>query len=184
MKASSKLVGIESAETQSNRDSADTSAAAVREELERELADVFVRAARMLGLPRSLGEIFGLLYVAPEPLSMEEIRLRLNISIGSASQGLRQLRAFRAVKVQYIPGDRKDHFVAEPSFRRLVAGFVQEEIRPHLESGQERMENMRALLDRVPEEERQFLGKKVDQLEKMHNTGDRWLPMLVSLIKI
>ncbi len=152
--------------------------------MERELADVFVRAARLLGLPRSLGEIFGLLYVSPEPLTMEQIRSRLNISLGSASQGLRQLRAFRAVKVRYVPGDRKDHYVAEPSFRHIVSGFIQEEIRPHLESGHARLATMRKLMAGLPEEEREFLGKKVDQLENLHKTGDRLLPMLVGLIRI
>ena len=148
------------------------------------MADVFVRAARLLGLPRSLGEIFGLLYVSPEPLTMEQIRSRLHISLGSASQGLRQLRAFRAVKVQYVPGDRKDHFVAEPSFRHIVSGFIREEIRPHLDSGHARLTIMRNLLAGLPEEEREFLDKKVEQLENLHKTGDRLLPLLVGLIRI
>lgn len=148
------------------------------------MADVFVRAARLLGFPRSLGEIFGLLYVSREPLSMDDIRKRLNISLGSASQGLRQLRAFRAVNILYVPGERKDYFVAEPSVRRLVSGFIQEEIRPHLESGKKRLETMHVLLREVPEEEQAFLRKKVEQLEKLHKTGDKLLSMLVSLIKI
>ncbi len=143
-----------------------------------------MRAARLVGVPRSVGDIFGLLYVSSEPLSMEQIRTRLDMSLGSASQGLRQLRAFRAIKVVDVPGERRGHFVAEPSFRRLVSGFIQEEIRPHLESGQERLERIRELVARMPPEEQAFYRKKVDQLEKLHRTGDRLLPMLVSLIKI
>ncbi len=173
---------IESTGTESNPEPAPSVSA--KEELERGVVDVFVRAARLVGLPRSLGEIFGLLYIYSEPLSMEEIRRRLDISLGSASQGLRQLRAFRAVRVQYIPGERRDHFVAEPSFRRLVSGFIEEEIRPHLDSGRDRLDTMWALLGKVPAEEEPFLRRKVEQLEKLHRTGDKVLPVLVGLIKV
>ncbi len=175
---------IKSADAEASANAECTPSLSAREEIEREVVDVFVRAARLVGLPPSLGEIFGLLYVSPEPLTMEQVRLRLDISLGSASQGLRQLRAFRAVRVQNVPGERKDHYVAEPSFRRLVSGFIEEEIRPHLESGEARLANMRSLLEKVSTEDEPFLRRKVDQLEKLHKTGDRVLPMLVGLIKI
>ncbi len=178
------LRSIETADAEPNPPTERAPSRSAREEIERGVVDVFVRAARLVGLPPSLGEIFGLLYISPEPLSMDEIRRRLDISLGSASQGLRQLRAFRAVRVQYVPGERKDHFIAEPSFRRLVAGFIEEEIRPHLDSGKDRLDAMKALLGSVPADEEPFLRRKVDQLEKLHKTGNQVLPMLVGLIKI
>ena len=58
---------------------------------------------------------------------------QLGISIGSASQGLRTLRNLKAVKSSYVPGKRKDHFLAETEFRRLFSNFIKDEILPHLE---------------------------------------------------
>ena len=75
---------------------------------------------------------------------MEDITRRLRISLGSASQGLKQLRAFRAVKTTYVPGHRRDFFVAETEFRKLVSGFVGEEVFPHLESAGERLVSIRS----------------------------------------
>ena len=54
-------------------------------ELESKVIEVFVNAAKVVGLPRSLGEIYGLLYISAESMSMEQIVQKLNISIGSAS---------------------------------------------------------------------------------------------------
>ena len=80
--------------------------------LEFESIDFFVRLMRLLGLPRSVGEIYGLLYFTPSALTMDQIASRLEISIGSASQGLKTLRSLKAVKTTYVQGDRRDHYLA------------------------------------------------------------------------
>src|SRR5690606_34341859 len=127
--------------------------------------EVFVRAAQMIGVPKSVGEIYGLLYLSEKPLSMDQIVERLKISVGSASQGLRQLRGFRAVKTVYVPGERKDFYRAETEIRKLVSGFVSEEIRPHLESGGERIIRMQTLLGGIEEgEEKEHWEKQVAHL--------------------
>ena len=52
----------------------------------------------MLGLPKSIGEIYGLLYVTQEALSLDDLVSRLGISKGSTSQGLKMLRKLGAVR--------------------------------------------------------------------------------------
>ena len=57
-------------------------------QLELESIDFFVRMMGILGMPRSVGEIYGLLYFSENPLSMDQIVQKLGMSLGSASQGL------------------------------------------------------------------------------------------------
>ena len=57
----------------------------------------FVHAFAALSLPRSIGEIYGLLFSTEEALSLDDIIERLRISKGSASEGLRWLRSLGAV---------------------------------------------------------------------------------------
>nr|MCU0750087.1 hypothetical protein [Akkermansiaceae bacterium] len=66
--------------------------------LQRQVVDVFVDGVRVLGLPRSIGEIYGLLFISPSPLSLDDLVHRLQISKGSASQGLRMLKSLGAVR--------------------------------------------------------------------------------------
>lgn len=153
--------------------------------LELEVRELFVRAAQLVGVPKSVGEIYGLLYLSEEPLSMDQIVEQLKISVGSASQGLRQLRGFRAVKILYVPGERKDFYVAEVVFRKLLAGFVDGEIRPHLESGSERLGRMKTLLEGVEEGDRkEHLDKQIGHLEHAHKLSRKFLPLLMRLVKV
>lgn len=156
-----------------------------RRELEFEVLEFFVRAAQLLGQPRSIGEIYGLLYLSPEPLSMEAIVNRLKISTGSASQGLKQLRAFRAVRTTYVPGERRDYFVAEEELRKVFTGFVQEEIEPHLDSGRERLARMETLLAGIEDDrERAIAAARIKKLSRLHGLSRRILPLMLRMLKL
>jgi DNA-binding transcriptional regulator GbsR (MarR family) len=98
-----------------------------------ELIDLCVRVAQFLGLPRSVGEIYGLLFISGEPLCLEQCIERLSISQGSASQGLKQLRQLKAVKPIYLSGDRRDFYTAETGLGTLVQGFLSNRILPGLD---------------------------------------------------
>ena len=54
---------------------------------------------QIFGVPKSVGQIYGLLYASPLPLGFSDIVERLEISKGSASQGLQLLRSLGAVKL-------------------------------------------------------------------------------------
>ena len=94
------------------------------------MIDSFVRAAGLIGLPRSIGEIYGCLYCSPDPLTFDDIEHRLGISRGSVSGGLKTLRQLGAIKLHYIPGSRMDHYVPELSMERLVRGFIKDQFSP------------------------------------------------------
>jgi hypothetical protein len=52
-----------------------------------------------LGIPKSIGQIYGVLYASATPLSFSDIVGRLEISKGSVSQGLQLLRSLGAINV-------------------------------------------------------------------------------------
>ena len=151
--------------------------------LEIESIDFFVRMMSILGMPRSVGEIYGLLYFPDIPLPMEQIVNRLDISLGSASQGLKTLRSLKAVRTTYIPGDRRDHYLAETEFRRLFANFIKEEIMPHMESAKERIQRMEDSLSGNDEPTDEFYQIRIEKLKKLTRAGGRLLPALAGLLK-
>ena len=119
---------------------------------ETSMIDVFVRAAGLIGLPRSIGEIYGLLFCTPKALSFDELVERLQISKGSVSQGLKVLRQLGAVKLHYVPGSRRDHYLPELSMKRLVRGFIKDQFEPHLLSGSQRLDSIDALIEEEGDE--------------------------------
>ena len=157
---------------------------AIFDQLTLESVDFFVRMMSIMGLPRSVGEIYGLLYFSPSPLSMDQICTRLEISVGSASQGLKTLRSLKSVKSVYVSGERKDYFQAETEFRRLFSNFIKEEILPHLDSASGRIESMEKNLESLPASERDFLNIRVEKLKRLTKAGKRLLPALAGLLKL
>jgi len=51
-----------------------------------ELIQLFVRVTQVLGIPRSVGEIFGFIFTSPSPVAFDEIVEALGVSSGSASR--------------------------------------------------------------------------------------------------
>ena len=152
--------------------------------IEIESIDFFVRMMSILGMPRSVGEIYGLLYFSAVPLPMDQIVLRLGISMGSASQGLKTLRSLKAVRTSYIPGDRRDHYLAETEFRRLFSNFIKEEIMPHMESAKERIAKMEEALPVQDEKSAEFYEIRIEKLKRLTRAGGRLLPALAGLLKL
>ena len=138
---------------------------------ETSMIDVFVRAASLIGLPRSIGEIYGLLFCTPQALSFDELVERLQISKGSVSQGLKVLRQLGAVKLHYVPGSRRDHYQPELSMKRLVSGSIKDQFEPHLLSASQRLDNIEALIQEEGDEASR--GHALDRLETLRSWQKR-----------
>jgi DNA-binding transcriptional regulator GbsR (MarR family) len=152
-------------------------------ELEKEVVDIFVRIAGVLSLPRSVGELYGVLFISPEPLCIDDLMHKLKISKGSTSQGLKILRSFGAVNPVYVAGDRRDFFTAEAELRRIVSGFVNEQIRPHLDNGKARMARMETLLAEQTPEQKDFIAERIERLQNWQKRANALLPFALNFIK-
>jgi len=153
--------------------------------LERQVVEVFVDGVRVLGLPRSIGEIYGLLFVSRSPLSLDDLVRRLNISKGSASQGLRMLKSLGAVSEAIGNGNAERRTYYEPAveLKRLVGGFIREQIRPHLESGKTKIGRLAEISHTVEDpEQRKFLSERVSRLEQWMRSGSKVLPILQKIL--
>lgn len=145
----------------------------------------FVHAAASLGAPKSIGELFGLLYCSEAALSFDEIVTRLTISRGSASQGLRFLQGIHAVQTPYPARDRRTYYQAEASLRRLVSGLLQSKVDPHLATAQQRLEAIHETLTTQEAEpnlaSREDLLKRVEALTTWHRAARELLPGLAQV---
>ncbi len=152
--------------------------------IEMEAIEMFINFFRLLGLPKSIGEIYGLLFVSPKPLTMDELIQRLDISLGAASQGLKTLRSVGAVKAVYSPGERKDRFVADLELSRFASSFIKEQLLPKIEQASARVKRMEAALGDLPEEERAETAQRIDELRRWLDRGSSMLPMALKLLRI
>ena len=153
------------------------------DEWEKAVIDLFLNAANSFGLPKSYGQIYGLLFCRDQPLAMDEIMKLLQISKGSASQGLRALRQLGAVSSVFAPGDRKERFVAESRLRKLVGGFLREQADPHLEKGIARLKQIESLVKNLKDEDSRKRGiRRYEILSFWHRQMSRLLPWVKMIV--
>ena len=151
--------------------------------LQREVVDFFVDGVKVLGLPRSLGEIYGLLFISTEPLSLDDLVRDLGISKGSASQGLRTLRTLGAVREALGNGDRRTYYEPAVDLKRLVGGFIREQVRPHLDSGKTKLQAIAETASPSSDPaEREFFTDRIDRLESWMKRGGQVLPVLQKIL--
>jgi DNA-binding transcriptional regulator GbsR (MarR family) len=136
----------------------------------------FVDLSQVLGIPKSVGQIYGLLFCSKEPLSFSNIVEQLNISKGSASQGLRLLRNLGAVHIVYKTGERKDLYMAETGLRELANGFLRKQIIPRLENGDQQLQQLLAEVQQ--EEAAEHITSRVKQLREWHRKIGKLLPWI------
>jgi DNA-binding transcriptional regulator GbsR (MarR family) len=151
-------------------------------EFELESIDLFIRSVQVLGLPRSIGEIYGFLFAQSQPQPMEVLIRRLSISVGSASQGLKFLKNIGAVKVTLHSGDRREFFSAQTELRKLVVGLIKERIQPHLDNGDARIELMLQSSRKLPASDRAILLRRVEILKNWRCKTAKALPFIVRFL--
>lgn len=151
-------------------------------EFELESIDLFIRSVQVLGLPRSIGEIYGFLFAQPQAEPMEVLIRRLGISVGSASQGLKFLKNIGAVKVTLHPGDRREFFSAQTELRKLVVGLIKERVQPHLDNGEARIELMLQSSRKLSASDRAVLLNRIEILKNWRGKASKALPFIVRIL--
>ncbi|MEG3639179.1 GbsR/MarR family transcriptional regulator [Magnetococcus sp. PR-3] len=88
------------------------------------------------GVSRSVAQVHALLFLAPKPITAEEITESLSIARSNVSTSLKELEGWGLVNRISVIGDRRDHFTAitDPwdAFMLIVKGRKQREFDPTL----------------------------------------------------
>ena len=139
-----------------------------------------VKLCAIMGLPKSVGLIYGAVFVSVRPIEAGDICKKLKISRGSVSQGLKFLRELGAIRVEGENGNRAEHFVTEDHLRKAVETFVTKKIGPAFEElGDEvvRLEKDPNLS--LPKE----LKEKLETIRRWHSHGQLLLPLVTGFLR-
>ena len=154
------------------------------EELEREAIGYFVSFVQMFGLQKSIGQIYGLLFVSVDSLAMDDIVARLGISKGSVSQGLTALKGLGAVTSHSVPDDRREHFQADLNVSRIVTHFFEDRLQPLLEGGEGQVRSMlRLAREGGQDNELAEVEVRLEALRKWQQRGRGILPLITKWLR-
>jgi HTH-type transcriptional regulator, glycine betaine synthesis regulator len=148
-----------------------------------EMVEACGRLCQLLSLPRSLGQIYGLLYLSPKPLSLDEIAGLLGISKASASTGTRQLAAWNGIRQVWVPGERRDHFEVEAEPAGLIRSFYADLVKPRLDASERRLSRIGLCLEDdlhqglLTREEHQLCAERLKKFARVQKKLQSLIPL-------
>jgi len=78
------------------------------------------------GVNRSVAQIHALLFITGRPMHADELVEALEIARSNVSTSLRELQAWKLVRLVHVAGDRRDHFESSTDVWELLRTIVRE----------------------------------------------------------
>ncbi len=152
------------------------------------------------GINRTVGQIYALLYLSKDPLNAEQITDSLGVSRSNVSMGLKELQAWRLVRLNHVIGDRREYFSTPEDIMEIALTLIEErrkrELDPTLtllrqtlmekpasseeQHAHERMKAMCDLMEQVAEWSNELQRMKRTDLEMLLKLGRR-IPGLLDM---
>lgn len=142
------------------------------------------------GINRTVAQIHALLYVAPHPLTADEIQATLRIARSNVSTSLRELQGWGIIRVSRDLGDRKDRFESIRDVWEMFRIIAEERKRREVDPTLAVLRESVAELRRMPGEREatRRLGDLLDLMEtleaayqEMRNTSAAEIRTLLKL---
>ncbi len=124
------------------------------------------------GINRTVAQIYALLVVTEEPLYADQIAEALTISRGNVSMGIKELQAWRLVKVQHYQGDRKDYYSSLGDVWDMARTVFEERRKREVEPTLSVLRDL--LLEKPGNSEDKFAQSKMEEIHQLMEMSTRW----------
>lgn len=157
-------------------------------EFEEGMVTFFVDAADLLGVPKSVAAIYGVIFASVTPLSFSEITARLNLSGGSVSQGIKLLREMGAIKAVPPEGEGesrgRDRFVPDLELRQLMRRFIEQRLEAQLDRGDRNLENLATTASAYAPDNHDLIAQRLSKLRRWHSRARAVIPLVKTALKL
>ncbi len=141
------------------------------------------RISNFWGFPKAMGAIYGAIYLSPKLLSLDEIVEQVGVTKGAVSTNVRQLERLGMVHKKLQIGDRKDYYLPETDFWKIIKGILREREKSEFDLA---LRTVDESLDMVKEggsdnEEAKFYQERMVAMKSFFKTLDRLVSTLLTL---
>ena len=124
------------------------------------------------GINRTVGQIYALIFVSPQPRNADDIAEQLEFSRSNVSMGLKELQAWRLVKLKHLPGDRREYFEAPTDAWEIFRTLAEERRRREIEPTLSMLRN--ALLEAPAGEEDRIAQERMKSMHDLIELMTTW----------
>jgi DNA-binding transcriptional regulator GbsR (MarR family) len=152
-----------------------------------EMIEAGGRSAQSFGFNRLLGQIYFLLFLSKDPLSLNDMMEKLGVSKASVSISSRQLLSWGLIQRVWKKGDRKDYYTAETDFGHLLNNGLLDTFKKKLMTAQTHIEKSLEMMEQCTGDdpaEKEFIKKRLLEAEKYRNRMNKLInnPLVRKLI--
>ena len=145
-------------------------------EIKKDFTEGLSQISRFWGFPKGMGAIFGVLYLSPTPLSLDEIVEETGLTKGAISTEIRALARMGLVHRSSKLGDRKDYYEAETDFYHAIRSILDErqnaEFSRSIQAVRDTLAELKAGRGSMDDAERKFLIARVQALQDFFDAID------------
>jgi DNA-binding transcriptional regulator GbsR (MarR family) len=143
------------------------------------------RLSEFWGFTRTMGRVYGALFLADGAMSQAEIVESLGVSTANVSMSLKGLQRWGAVHKGYEKGSRKHRYSAEPELRKIIRTVMGSRESRELGTALEDFQEAKAILKskrrrqrKLPPEET-FALERIVHLENVARVSNKLLDLLL-----
>jgi HTH-type transcriptional regulator, glycine betaine synthesis regulator len=156
------------------------------DEISKDFINNLGRVADFFGFNRLMGQLYAVLFLSPEPLTLDDMVKKLESRKGNVSINIRALERWGLVRQIYKWADRKNYYEAEPDIWKAVSGILQERERKEsqqiissLNQSVEMLEQASKTASGQEALTAQFYLERMEALRRLFKFGDSLLDMMV-----
>ena len=152
--------------------SSSSSSTAALSPLVRSFVGHFGEMGSRWGINRTVGQMYALIFVSPTPLNADDMAQKLEISRGNVSMGLKELQAWRLVRLRHLPGDRREYFDAPSDAWEIFQTLAEERRRREIEPTLSMLRN--ALLEAPATDEDRIAQERMKGMHDLIELMTTW----------
>jgi len=141
----------------------------------------FERAAEVYGLSRSYGRLYGILYFAHDPQSLDDLADESGFAKSTVSSAMSDLDRLHMVHRRSMPGEgKKAFFQAERDFWRIMQDLLDREVRREIDTMTRALDDAEAALEAADTERARADLERVRDLQRLYAQSERFVDVVTS----
>ena len=146
-----------------------------------EVIEAMARSAEAYGAKRSYGRLFGILYFAAEPMSLDDLVEESGYAKSTVSTAMSTLERFHLVQRRSMPGEgKRAFFEAEDDFWYVFQQFLDQQVRREIEVMSRALEAAEMVMEQADDEDTERDLEQVRELQGMYDRSETMVDVATS----
>lgn len=146
-----------------------------------EVIEAMARSAEVYGFKRSYGRLYGVLYFADGPVSLDDLVERSGYAKSTVSTAMNALERFHLVRRRSVPGEgKKAYFEAERDLWYVFQQFLDQEVRREINVMTRALDEAETRLEDSDSATAERDLERVRDLQRVYRRSEQMVDILTS----